>query len=1032
MTRSLSYLCIALPLLIGTMGGCGDDGGASLDNFLPELPPATGEAQTVFAGAIADSNAEELIPGPATSGVLGDFFMRNSRARFVIQAPTPLVGVVPSGGNLIDAVPLAADGGDRSPDHFGETSINYQMGRHCSHDRLEVVRDGSEGGAAVLRARGLTGFNEYVNIRGFGVLPVQNDLVPELPDEAECATTYVLEPDSATVQVYFTIFNTSDAIITGPMGMLSDTGGEVFVFLPGSGFTRLGSIADALDAADFSTPYMVWQGPEVAYGIIPRHDDPTTANGSVALLGASVFMFGVEGFLDALRSDLNKFFAIDSKEGYTFAVDIFVGRDAADVEREFQGLHGGTTTAFGGTVTWSDGGGAEGARVSVFDDVNGDGDVDAGDLVLSYADCEPDGSYSAELPPGEYLLQAEVAGKARSAAQTLSNTSAGASADFSLTRPVAYDYRIVDDGDADALIPARITVIGVHPVPLDDRTNGNTDRYSGIVATVIAKRGTSTDLGDGADEALELPPGQDYRILVSRGTEWSVAELAISPVAGDTPAELEFRMRRVVDTSGYIASEYHVHSVGSPDSPIPNERRVASAVADGVEFYATTDHDFVSMQQPIIEMLGLDRLTRSIPGIEISPLVYGHFNAWPMDHDPASPNGGAVEWPFGIGGFAMTPGEIFSAAIAQGAELVQVNHPRSGPLGSSDITEHFDRMGLFFDYDNRTFQGDVNKMPVPADWLRLPPEETNLFNDGFNSLEVWNGFDSGDTDLDGVREVTKLDIVMRDWFNFLSFGKVLTPIGSSDTHYEVLEQMGMPRTMVRVSDDSANAIESGTNLTREILDNLARTGGVATDVVVTDGPHISLSVAGDTSPLGKVIDGTSGSVSITIDVQAADWAHFDTIEFFANSTPEVGDVDVSALQPFACFTTRSNLMANDPCALAGLGGAGTLVVDQVDAGNGFQRFESSVTFAVTPGDIPNRAGATGQDAWIVARVRGDRAIYPLFVGKLLTSAEVSTFVNGPSAALEAILQGSGRPAAAFTSAFFVDFDGSGYKAPFAP
>jgi hypothetical protein len=125
-------------------------------------------------------------------------------------------------------------------------------------------------------------------------------------------------------------------------------------------------------------------------------------------------------------------------------------------------------------------------------------------------------------------------------------------------------------------------------------------------------------------------------------------------------------------------------------------------------------------------------------------------------------------------------------------------------------------------------------------------------------------------------------------------------------------------------------------------------------------------------------------------------------------------------------------MAEDPCALAGLGGANTLTVTQVDAGNGFQRFESSKTFAVTPGDIPSRTGAVGQDAWIVARVRGDRAIYPLFVGNLVTPEAVSTFVNGPSPELEAILSGGGRPAAAFTSPFFVDFDGGGYKAPFAP
>src|SRR5690606_38155337 len=128
------------------------------------------------------------------------------------------------------------------------TSIVYQLGRHCSHETMEVLRDGSEGGVVAIRARGLAGYNEYVNIRGIGVLPIQNDLVPELPDGAECATTYVLEPGSATLKTYFTLFNPGERVITGPLGMLNDTGGEVGVFQPRVGFGRIGEIADAVNA----------------------------------------------------------------------------------------------------------------------------------------------------------------------------------------------------------------------------------------------------------------------------------------------------------------------------------------------------------------------------------------------------------------------------------------------------------------------------------------------------------------------------------------------------------------------------------------------------------------------------------------------------------------------------------------------------------------------------------------------------------------------------------------------------------------
>ncbi len=1031
---TMRLLSVALPISLASLlasGGCNgkdisDKGGATLDDFLPEIPPATNGAQETFAGQIDSAN--ELIPGPASQGVIGDYFIRNDKARFVIQAPGSIVGVVPTGGNLIDAVPLAADGSDLREDHFGETSVVYQLGRHCDHQSVEVLRDGADGGVAAIRARGVTGYNEFVNIRGIGLLPIQNNLVPELPDSAECATTYILEPGSATLQTYFTIFNAGESLITGPMGMLNDTGGEVFVFQPKNGFGRVGAISEALDANAQSTPYLVYQGPDVAYGLIPRHADAATPNSSVAVLGVSIFFFGLDSFLGAFENDKNKFFAIEPNDGTTFQVDTFVGEDAAQVDAEFERLTGGQTLSFSGTVKWDDGTPAAGARVGFFEDTDGDDAVSDDDLVISYVDTDATGAFSGSVRAGAYNLRAEVLNQARSSSTPLVLAGGTGSADLVLQKPVAFDYRIVDVDAGDAIIPARITVVGAHPVPTDGRVQGTTDTFDGIVTTVISTRGSSTDIGDGADPQIVLPPGQDYRIFVSRGTEWSVVSTIVSPAVGEQPAELEFRMRRLVDTTGYIASEYHVHSIGSPDSPIPNERRVATAVADGIELYATSDHDYVSAHQPIIEALGLKRLVRSIIGEEISPLVYGHFNAWPIEQDTTSPNGGAVDWPFGSNDFAMVPKEIFDAARDRGAELVQVNHPRSTPDSPSDVTQHFDRMGLKYDYDARSFTGDANLMSVPAEWLRLPNEP--LFDDSFNSLEIWNGFGATDSNGDGRRELVNLDTVMRDWFNFLSFGKLVSPIGSSDTHYEVLESMGMPRTLVRVSDDGPDALEAGVGLVREVLDNLSRANGAVTDVVVTDGPQLSISLDGDTRPLGKVHDGTDGSVQLKIDVQSADWAHIDTIEVFANNTPEIGGDDL--IQPIACFTSIDSLDETDPCAKAGLGGPSTLVVNKVDLGNGFSRFEASKTVAITPADIPLRAGGMGTDAWIVVRVSGQRAIYPLFIGTLIEGRDPDIFVHGTEQEVEDAIAGRGRTAAAVSSALFVDFDGGGYRAPFAP
>ena len=72
-----------------------------------------------------------------------------------------------------------------------------------------------------------------------------------------------------------------------------------------------------------------------------------------------------------------------------------------------------------------------------------------------------------------------------------------------------------------------------------------------------------------------------------------------------------------------------------------------------------------------------------------------------------------------------------------------------------------------------------------------------FFIHAIDTLEVWTGADFddvADTDDDGVREHTRLDLVLRDWMNFLSLGKVFAPVGNSDSHNQVVRSAGVPRT----------------------------------------------------------------------------------------------------------------------------------------------------------------------------------------------------------------------------------------------
>jgi hypothetical protein len=1007
----------------------------TLDDVLPEVPAPTGEPQAAWAGRVAGDTSDTLIPGPAEAGRIGDYFLYNEQARFVVQAPGRLIGVVPYGGNLIDAAPRAADG-SAAADHFGELSFVYQLGRTCEHTEIEIVHDGSGGGAAVLRARGRTAVNDYVNLRGVGLLDVPAAQDPDLEDGMLCATTYVLPPDSARLEVYFTLLNAGDTPIRGPLGTLSDTGGEVQVWAPEQGFQTSVGLESLLGGAGTPVPYVVQQGPGVAYGIVPRHPVADTPNATFSVSGVSLLLFGATRAVD-LFLDSSYQLDLPAQSGTSRRVDVIVGRHAADIAALAgdDSATAATIPEVPGTAKLSDGTPAASARVGFFRDTDGDGALGPTDVIATYADVDDQGEFRASVPAGNYLAVAEVPDIARSAAVAVTVTPGDVPpVTLSLPAPVTIHYTIsgVAVGSGEPILspmPGRLVVLGQHPVAPDRRLFPTSDRVNGAVRVMHAMYGTSMDIGSGSDAPLVLPVRADgparYRIEVSRGLEWNTASvlLELSPDSEIEP--LDIRLEQALLTPGYVSSEYHVHQIGSPDAAVSNRARVASMVAEGVELFASTDHDFVADLQPLIVELGVDELARNIAGIEVTPFAYGHFNAWPLDPDD-SPNHGAIDWARGTAGFAMIPAEIFAAMRGRGADVVQINHPRSGD-SRSDFQAFFDRAALGFDLAARQIVTALG--PVPNSWLRLP--ETSLWSDAFDALEVWNGMDVEDSNGDGVRELIRLDLVMRDWFNFLSLGLEVTPLGNSDTHSAFADTAGMPRTYVRVVDDSPLALQSGA-VVAEVLDRLS--GREARDVIVTNGPFVQVSAAdGDASVIGAELEGSGGRLALDVRVTAPAWAAFDTIEVFANATPEVPrpgqPLDATTLTPHVCYTSRpaDSLAANDVCAAA-VGGAQPLVVTSTASGHA-----ADLRIEIDAATIATAPGATGSDAWLVVRARGSRAIFPLLMSGITSDpAAIDVLLGNDPTAIEALLTGRGVPATAFTAPVYVDFDGNGYQAPFSP
>jgi len=1015
---------VVLVLLTLGLAACGDDG--SLSDYFPELPP-TGGPQGASAGEVTDPS--ELVTGPAQSGLVGDFYIKNDKASFIIQAPTRVIGVIPQGGNLVDAV--LTDGTRQIvEDHFGELGLFYRFGRTCEPDRIEIVRDGSEGGPAVLRAIGKSGNNDFINIKGIGVFPVGAEVDPDIDDGVTCATTYILEPGSTTLGVHHSLFNPGSDKVSSPLGTIADTGGFTEGWTNARGFQR----ADISALTSLSKPapidFVLYQGPGVAYGLIPRHPTPTVHT-QVVIAGVSIFLDGNSSVLDILKPE-TFYLQIDPGKGYLQSYDLVVGRDGAAVDEVFRAGNGEALRPVSGRVTMSAGEPAASARVGVYVDGNGNGQLDATDVdadndgqlddpVISYLDVAADGSFSGQVATtaGNLLLRAEVKNVGRSPAAPLADT-----VNLTVPSPIKVDFQILDQATS-LPIPGRVLVFGDHGAFPDQRVFETYDRLPFVVTSRHAIHGTTTDLGDGVDEPLYLPAGGTYRIYASRGTEWSVAT---APVTASGTVTLT--LKQVNPSPGYLSTDWHVHQIGSPDSNITSEERIQSAVSAGTEMFAVTDHDYVADLQPIVERMGLRRQLRVLPGIEVTPFSHGHFNAWPMAPQDDSPSKGAIDWGRGREGFAMLPSEIFDAMRARGASMVQVNHPRGS--GFTEFQAAWSRANIKYDYANRTIYGDYLDASVPNDWLRLPGE--SLWSDQFNGLEIWNGFAMADTNGDGLRENRSLDPVMRDWMSMLSLGLFVTPAGNSDTHYSTSVPVGMPRTMIRVGDDSANALSDGTAVDA-VLQTQTGANNTPRDVVITNGPMIDVKV-GAVNALGRAFPIAAGaSITLTVSITSPDWAEFDTLEVFANATPDPVVGGDSTLTPLACWTSRSlaGLAAADPCAVAPIA-ARTMNVQlaNVPGPGAYRRYEATVTVTLDAQDIVTRAGRSGTDAWLVFRVRGDRAVFPLLLDTAVDDTTRAAIMSGDFDTIRAALSGRGVAATALTSPVFVDFDGAGYRAPFAP
>ncbi len=934
---------------------------------------ATGLFSQVGSGASAKviASASDLIGGNFAQARNGDVVMANDRLKVAIEQPNRSIAPSAYGGAIIDADLVRSSGPGR--DEFGKMAPIYAFGRTINVSRVEILSDGTSGGAAVVAATGTDAVVDYINVSNvithyLGNVQLVTDPNADLPLLA--TTYYVLSPGESRVRVLTAFCNQGKSAITMEVGDLLDQGGVSELFNPSGCTKTLGNEGCLIDPS----PWFGYQADGVAYGYraytIP---DPTKPSVSALLYQSGVAatvidakdQTGVLSWVDATATHRPGAFGVLAGDHHAFVRDFFVGRDLAEISSAMLAIDAAAKSRLTVAVTTAQGTPAVGARVAVKEAVSG--------TPVTVMVVDDQGHAKADVPPGDYLIAAGQPGTPILPFTALTvGAGAPASASFQLgaTRSVSVTVHDPFQAPLTARVMVRCPNGPCANVPTDYRPWKDVeDQPSDLQAIGFAS-------GDGK-VTLQVPAGQ-YEVLVSRGLEYSAFPdtfptrgQAIDVTTGD--ATVDATLAHVVDTTGWMSADLHVHAAGSPDSAVANSERALSFAAEGVDVLVSTDHDVITDYAPLVRDLGLSSQLTSMIGCEITPFDFGHHNAFPLIRGD-TPNGGAFDWAGGDGPTLRLDQVYAGVRAAHPDAVIQMNHPRGG-IGGSMTQLKIDTLTGVTHADPATFRQVANPAATPTD--------TKLFDPGFDAFEVMNGTGASLA-------------VLNDWMTFLSRGLVKTATGVSDTHYARAVVGGYGRTFLHLG------VDQPAQFTTAAFTQALR----AHDVSISSGPFMTMTAQRlDTSgqPVGSPV-GLGGTVSLaafqtialTVDVQAPEWMQFDSIELYTHAPGrEASDGVANDTWPDTRIAQSQHL---DPT---------NLPLEPVPNLNGFsaRRVHVTKTFVVSP----------TVDTWYVAMVRASSACRTL-----APMAWDGVDCNGSGLCVASSSRGM-----AMTNPIFVDGDGSG-------
>jgi len=949
---------ILLALLVAACSADDSDSGAfppinPLDVTIPDLPqepdsppdvpmtrvaldlerllrPTEGQARVYQV-----EREDQLISGGAAHGRIGDWIVENDRVRFLIEGDDRVMNPCPYGGNILDVSYLE---GPSQDDILGEVCLFINATQTLDPDIFEVIP--TDNGAAVLAVTGTIQLGDYLNIPGMvqSFLPGVNvnfpfDLNALLP--ATLTIYYILHPGELGVRVVTALRNDGSEEMSAVIAHLFMSGGDGRFFNPYGDNRGFGGANGSLGESPVSFTGFMSEHEGTMFVPEPTPDLSTAfprGGTSLYVSGVTAIASGVAGILATLTSrqfkDVPGVITLQPGETAHSTHWQFAGDGAlSTMLDEVYPLLGYETGELKGRVLDASGTPRAGAKVTAI--------TVQPERTMGQAITAADGTYSMRVPTGLYRVSARIPGVYTPAPQQVTSVLDQTTAvpDIELSNPASVSVQIRNpDGEP---VPGRLTVICEGPcqnMPTSRDADITFDRLpSDWFAVVYAGM-------DGHAE-LDLPAG-NYRLVVTRGFEWTMwpynarasgGEL-VSLGAGDI-VEFEAEIAHVMDTSGALSADFHVHALPSPDSPVPIDSRVLNFLAEGVDVVVSTDHDIIADYRPSIVALGAEREITSIVGVEITTGSTGHYNAFPVQYDPTHRRGGALDWGRDRGN-DMDPKDIFAwVRELPGEQVIQINHP--GGMGLIGSTQADVLRGQTF-ADRETLRMDlVEPDPVTGD--------TKIWSEDFTAIEVMNG-----------SSTNRFWGVARWWLTMIGRGFAPTGTAVTDTHRLYSDLGGSPRTWIFVPD--------GTDSPMTFDEQAFVTATNAGQAVGSRGPFMRISARnsnGEQIGLGETIANNSGTITVQVDLSLPEWMTVNTLETYINLEDVITSPGRTVDQPLTpTMSMPIDLQPEDLEVVA----TGTSV---------HRRYTKTVEFEVQ----------TSVDAYVVIVVKGNQAMNPLAPGQ---------------------------------------------------